>query len=122
MENISIEIMILITGIIVVFFVLIALTFIVKLFGIIISKINFELDNKKVRTINNIDYIDKKIEYDDIISDEIIAVISAAVCNLYGNNNRKKILFKSIRRVNNKCNNIWNLKSYETNITSIYMK
>ncbi len=122
MENPSIEIMILITGITVVFFVLIVLTFIVKLFGLVISKINFKINNRRVKAVNDIDYINKEIESEDIIPNEIIAVISAVICDLYGDNNRKKILFKSIRRVNNECNNMWKLKCYGKNITDIYMK
>ena len=87
MEGMSLALTVLLSGLIVVFFALIALIFIIKGSGKIIGKLEGNTNNiRKVNDINNkpnaIEYIEN--DTNDSVSEEIIAVISAAVYSIYG--------------------------------------
>ena len=82
---------VLLTGLTVVFSVLILLTIVIKVYGLIISKIQ----NKATKP--NTNNLDNVIDDDNDIDQEVLAVIFAAVAHMYSDDSKYKI--KSIKRV-----------------------
>lgn len=116
MNKLPIEINILITGIIIVFLILTILILAIKLFGILISKINdYFVSKKQVAEVKN--YIIQN-EDSNNINEQIIAVISASVYSMYSNKN-KKVIIKSIRKEKIVNNNMWGFTSIISNIKNI---
>ena len=89
----DLAITVLLTGIMIVFSVLILLTLIIKLYGTIITKLQNNSSNIKKDTYKHISSSDNEID------DEIVAVISAAVASMYSNEHVYKI--KNIKQVFN---------------------
>lgn len=107
MEKINLALTVLFSGLVVVFFALIILTFIIKWYGKIINKI---------ASINTLKRSEEQKEKEGIagspynkeqITNEIIAAISAAVYSIYGYSHRvhsvKRIRCSSLNRP------IWNI-------------
>ena len=80
---------VLLTGLTVVFSVLILLTIVIKVYGLIISKIQNKVVKPNSNNLINND--------DDDIDQEVLAVIFAAVAHMYSDDSKYKI--KSIKRV-----------------------
>lgn len=89
----GLAITVLLTGIIVVFSVLVLLTLIIKLYGTIITK----LQNNNSRTKKDTSKL--PTSSDNEIDDEIVAVISAAVASMYSDGHVYKI--KNIKQIFN---------------------
>ena len=83
---------VLLTGLTVVFSVLILLTIVIKVYGLIISKIQNKVVKPNSNNLNNIINND-----DDDIDQEVLAVIFAAVAHMYSDDSKYKI--KSVKRV-----------------------
>ena len=109
MDKFTISASMLLTGFTIVFAVLIFLIFLIWLYGFIITKAQTKASNKKKEKSNvkvkretekvTKPPVDKKPSVKpqkDGLSDEIVAVISAAVYSMYGSTDKVKI--KSIKR------------------------
>lgn len=111
MDKFTISASMLLTGFSIVFAVLIFLIFIIWLYGFIISKaqskaIVKKTEKKKVKVnkdpektetpAENKKHIFKAEKDDDELSEEVVAVISAAVYSMYGST--KKVRIKSIKK------------------------
>lgn len=109
MDKFTISASMLLTGFTIVFAVLIFLIFLIWLYGVIITKAQTKASNKKKEKSNvkvkretekvTKPPVDKKPAVKpqkDGLSDEIVAVISAAVYSMYGSTDKVKI--KSIKR------------------------
>ena len=84
---------VLLTGLTVVFSVLILLTIVIKVYGLIISKIQNKATKPNTNSIDNVIYDDDN----DDIDQEVLAVIFAAVAHMYSDDSKYKI--KSVKRV-----------------------
>ncbi len=108
MEKLSLSLIILLSGLSVVFFALIVLIFIIKYFGLVINKIQKNGEkNKSQNSIieSNRDNLKKENECDSI-SDELVAVITASIYSIYGTNNKIKSIKKSTNVLSKRP--IWN--------------
>ena len=100
------------TGLVVVFVALILLVLFVSLFGKIFDYINMPKEKKqklnseseKDNVINNLSAVP---DVEDGISDEIVAVISAAVATLNSNSNGITYSVKSIKKSDNSSRRAW---------------
>ena len=89
MEKINLALTVLLSGLIVVFFALIVLTFIIKGYGKIINKIQKNIDALKISkkqheklVVTTPEHCDNKI--DGQIPAEVVVAISAAIYSCYG--------------------------------------
>lgn len=101
MQNMNLAMVVLIAGLIIVFVMLILLTLIIKLYGTIIYKKQVASKTKKTEKSNsnvvNTTSVPSVAPNFDDLSDEIVAVISAAVASL-GAANSKYYAIKSIKQ------------------------
>ena len=90
------------TGFVVVFAVLLSLILIIKIYSLIITKATQSgQSNKKVNKISNENPLPVPtipIQEQDGVSEEVVAVISAAVATMYGHQTKTRI--KSIKKSN----------------------
>ena len=109
MDKFTISASMLLTGFTIVFAVLIFLIFIIWLYGLIITKAQnktVEKKNKKNKVEKEPEPLKKAVDVpkakppvtktDNGVSDEVVAVISAAVYSMYGSS--KKVKIKSIKK------------------------
>lgn len=110
MDKFTISASMLLTGFTIVFSVLIFLIFIIWLYGLIITKaqekaVDLKREKKKVKIVRKPEEkpdppVNKKhiftAEKDDSLSEEVVAVISAAVYSIYGS--KEKVKIKSIKK------------------------
>ena len=110
MEGMNLALTVLLSGLIVVYFSLVALIFIIKGSGKVIGKFEKSLNN--IKKTNNYDtnietapaeYIEN--DADDFIPKEIIAAISASIYSIYGCNQK----IHSVKRIKHSSSNrpIW---------------
>lgn len=93
MEKINLALTVLLSGLIVVFFALIVLTFIIKGYGKIINKIQKNIDALKISkkqheklVVTTPEHCDNKI--DGQIPAEVVVAISAAIYSFYGHTHK----------------------------------
>lgn len=107
MEKINLALTVLLSGLIVVFFALIVLTFIIKGYGKVINKIlNTSILKAPKKQNEKEEIAEASYKKDDKITNETIAAISAAVYSIYGYSHK----IYSVKRIKHYPNrSIWNV-------------